>query len=81
MVKQGRAVQKKTKRRKVLNKTCEFFVKESTPMEERKDDRRVRRTRAQLRRALTELLQEKSIDSLSVTELTSRADVNRGTFY
>lgn len=50
-------------------------------MEERKDDRRVRRTRAQLRRALTELLQEKGIDSLSVTELTSRADVNRGTFY
>ena len=50
-------------------------------MEERKDDRRVRRTRAQLRRALTELLQEKSIDSLSVTELTQRADVNRGTFY
>lgn len=50
-------------------------------MEERRDDRRVRRTKTQLRKALTELLQEKSIDELSVTELTNRADVNRGTFY
>lgn len=50
-------------------------------MEARKDDRRVRRTKTQLRRALTELLREKSLDALSVTELTQRADVNRGTFY
>ena len=49
--------------------------------EARRDDRRVRRTRAQLRKALAELLQEKSADVLSVTELTSRADLNRGTFY
>ena len=44
-------------------------------------DRRVRRTRAQLRRALTELLEEKDIRSVTVRELTERADVNRGTFY
>lgn len=51
------------------------------PKETHKDDRRVRRTRAQLRRALSELLREKTPDQLSVTELTQRADVNRGTFY
>lgn len=50
-------------------------------MEVRKDDRRVRKTKAQLRAALTELLQEKTPDQLTVTELTSLADVNRGTFY
>ncbi len=44
-------------------------------------DRRVRKTRAQLRRALTELLLEKDIRSITVRELTERADVNRGTFY
>ena len=44
-------------------------------------DRRVRRTRTQLRRALTELLEEKDIRSVTVRELTERADVNRGTFY
>lgn len=44
-------------------------------------DRRVRKTRAQLRRALTELLMEKDIRSVTVRELTDRADVNRGTFY
>ena len=44
-------------------------------------DRRVRRTRAMLRQALTELMSEKSIREITVKELTQRADVNRGTFY
>lgn len=44
-------------------------------------DRRVRRTKAQLRQALTELLREKDLRSITVRELTERADVNRGTFY
>lgn len=50
-------------------------------MEQKTDDRRVRRTRAQLRRALTQLLAEKDLRSISVRELTDRADINRGTFY
>lgn len=50
-------------------------------MEEKKADRRVRRTRALLRQALTELLAEKDARSITVQELTERADVNRGTFY
>lgn len=48
---------------------------------EKKDDRRVRRTRQQLQRALLELLQEKPLEEITITELTGRADVNRGTFY
>ena len=50
-------------------------------MEKQKADRRVRRTRALLRQALTELLTEKDVRSITVQELTERADVNRGTFY
>lgn len=44
-------------------------------------DRRVRRTKARLREALTGLLAEKELKEITVTELTERADVNRGTFY
>ena len=44
-------------------------------------DRRVRRTKAMLRAALTELLKTKPVNEISVTELTRKADVNRGTFY
>ena len=48
---------------------------------EKKMDRRVRRTRAQLRQALTALLGEKDLKDITVRELTELADVNRGTFY
>ena len=50
-------------------------------MEERSPDRRLRKTRAQLRQALTALLEEKSAREITVKELADRADVNRGTFY
>ena len=50
-------------------------------MPEKKPDRRVRRTRAMLRQALTELLETKDIRSITVQELTDLADLNRGTFY
>lgn len=45
------------------------------------DDRRVRRTRAALRGALTALLREKDVKDITVSELTALADVNRGTIY
>lgn len=51
------------------------------PEDRRDSDRRVRRTRARLRQALTQLLGEKDLRSITVRELTDRADVNRGTFY
>lgn len=44
-------------------------------------DRRVKRTKKALRDALLTLLEEKSINQISVTELTTLADVNRATFY
>ena len=44
-------------------------------------DRRTRRTKEALLRALVDLLQEKPLNSIKVTELTERADVNRATFY
>ena len=44
-------------------------------------DRRVRKTRALLRRSLAELLCEKSIREITVKELVERADINRSTFY
>ena len=50
-------------------------------MEQMVQDRRIRRTRRQLQRAMLELLQEKDVRSITVQELTQRADINRGTFY
>ena len=48
---------------------------------ERKEDRRSRRTKKLLVQALTELMGKKSINEITVKELTNLADVNRGTFY
>lgn len=44
-------------------------------------DRRVRRTRELLRRALLELILEKGYDSTTVQDILDRADVGRTTFY
>lgn len=44
-------------------------------------DRRVRKTQRQLKEALVELMQEKDFRKITVTELTKKADINRGTFY
>lgn len=44
-------------------------------------DRRVKRTKKALKNALLSLLEKKPINEISVTELTTLADVNRATFY
>lgn len=44
-------------------------------------DRRVRKTKAQIRRSLTQLLQERELKDITVSRLTELADLNRGTFY
>lgn len=44
-------------------------------------DRRSRKTREALYTALAALLQDRPLNSISVTELTRAADVNRSTFY
>jgi AcrR family transcriptional regulator len=48
---------------------------------EPKEDRRVRKTKKALREGLAELLAEKSIQNITVRELTDKADVHRSTFY
>jgi AcrR family transcriptional regulator len=47
----------------------------------KEQDRRVRRTRAQLRDALLTLIHEKGFDAVSVQDITDRADMGRATFY
>lgn len=44
-------------------------------------DRRVKRTKQALRDAFFKLLEDKTINEITVTELTNLADVNRATFY
>ena len=46
-----------------------------------KIDRRVRKTRAQLRAGLARLMQKKSIKEITVKELVDEIDINRSTFY
>jgi AcrR family transcriptional regulator len=50
-------------------------------MEEKRTDRRITRTQSALRKALLELIQEKDYDSITVEEITARADLARTTFY
>ena len=47
----------------------------------RREDRRVRRTRALLEQGLVRLLEEKPLRAITVRELTDLVDINRGTFY
>ena len=47
----------------------------------RNDDKRVVRTKRILRDTLTELIEEKGLERVTVSDLTKRADINRGTFY
>src|SRR6266545_3707738 len=44
-------------------------------------DRRVRRTRASLQRALIELVAEQELSEIGVADVVDRADVSRSTFY
>ncbi|MFE0254692.1 TetR/AcrR family transcriptional regulator [Streptomyces sp. NPDC059010] len=44
-------------------------------------DRRVRRTRTALQRALIDLVEERDLSQISVADVVERAEVNRSTFY
>ncbi len=50
-------------------------------MEKKKTDRRIRKTEAQLRKGLLELLKKKKIQDITVQELVDEVDINRSTFY
>ena len=49
--------------------------------EKRTKDRRIQKTEALLREALTSLIREKAYDSIVVKEILDRANVGRSTFY
>ncbi|KIL36322.1 TetR family transcriptional regulator [Cohnella kolymensis] len=46
-----------------------------------KMDRRQARTKQLLRTALMELIEEKGMENITVTDISNRASINRGTFY
>lgn len=46
-----------------------------------KTDRRIRKTKAQLRAGLAKLMKDKSIKEITVKELVDEVDINRSTFY
>ncbi len=48
---------------------------------ENSEDRRVRRTEYAIKMAFLNLIQQKKLDKISVSELAAAADVNRKTFY
>ena len=50
-------------------------------VEEEKIDPRIKRTRALLGQAFSEVLAEKGFQSISVQDITEKAGVNRTTFY
>jgi AcrR family transcriptional regulator len=53
----------------------------SNPREEEKLDPRVKRTRSLILRSFESLLAEKGFESISVQDVTGKAEVNRATFY
>jgi AcrR family transcriptional regulator len=50
-------------------------------MQDKNIDLRVIRTKESIREALVELIEEKGLDTLTVKDITTRARINRGTFY
>ena len=44
-------------------------------------DRRVNRTKRQIKKALINLLSKKDLSRITVSEITELADIGRGTFY
>ncbi|WP_066387409.1 TetR/AcrR family transcriptional regulator [Neobacillus mesonae] len=50
-------------------------------MTERAAEKRVNRTKRLIRDTLTELIEEKGFEGVTIRDLTERAKINRGTFY
>ena len=44
-------------------------------------DRRIQKTKHNLKTALVKLLETKKLEQITIVELTQKADVNRKTFY
>ena len=69
-----RRLQTSNRKQSYLQKVGEIIMAE-------KVDRRVRKTKAQLRAGLARLMQKKSIKEITVKELVDEVDINRSTFY
>ncbi len=63
----------------LLNKR-QMLIKRLAGMK-KKTDRRVLRTRKQLSEAILALILERSYESITIQDITERADLNRATFY
>lgn len=50
-------------------------------MQKKKEDRRIKYTKMVLKNSLLELLRDKPIQKITVTEICRMADINRNTFY
>lgn len=50
-------------------------------MKELNTDLRIIRTKTSIRNALTELIEEKGFEAITVKDITVKAEINRGTFY
>lgn len=50
-------------------------------MDSQKVDKRVIRTQKLIKRTMIELMREKEVRNITVTDICNRADLNRGTFY
>ncbi len=48
---------------------------------EKKEDLRVRKTKRNIKKAFSELLQEKKLEKITVAEIARTAEINKGTFY
>lgn len=50
-------------------------------MDSQKVDKRIIRTRKLIKHTMIELMQEKEVQNITVTDICNRAELNRGTFY
>ncbi|MFJ7730649.1 TetR/AcrR family transcriptional regulator [Lysinibacillus sp. NPDC097231] len=58
-----------------------MFIKRSGIKEMSKTDRRIIRTKSEIKQAFFSLLSEKNFEAITVRDITERANINRGTFY
>ncbi len=56
-------------------------MKEGHTLRDSNLDLRVIRTKTAIRNALVELIEEKGFDAITVKDITTKANINRGTFY
>ncbi|MBM7645923.1 AcrR family transcriptional regulator [Scopulibacillus daqui] len=47
----------------------------------KKEDRRIRKSKQSIERAIIELIDEKGFEDIGVNDIAERADISRGTFY